>query len=132
MGGGASIFDDFWGESNKEEEKKEEVEAKAEDNTLQLDESKILQFVAYDASQKGQALISHIVMTENNEFIDNIEESYKSKIVNTILNDMSHSFSQNIDYPLQVGKANTSIKVLYDNFQIDEKGAKDFIIKQCN
>ena len=55
-------------------------------------------------------------MAENAEFIDNVEDSYKSKIVKTILNDLSHSFSHNIDYPMQVRKANTSISVLNENF----------------
>lgn len=60
---------------------------------MKVDESKILQLVSYDASQSGLPLISLIILSENAEFLEPIEESYKLKIGKTILNDLSHSFS---------------------------------------
>lgn len=73
--------------------KEEEEKKKKEENKLQIDESKILQIVSYDASQSGLPIISLIVLDENEEFIDQVEQSFKIRISKTIIGDLSHSFN---------------------------------------
>ena len=61
-----------------------------------------------------------------------MEQSFKVKIAKTILNDLSHSFSANIDYSQQVQKANSSIKVLAERLQLEEEAGKRFVMRQCD
>jgi hypothetical protein len=94
-GGGGDAFDfDSWGRDSKvDKAKEEEAKKKKEENKLQIDEAKILQLVSYDASQSGLPVISLAVLSENEEFIDNVEQSFKISISKTIINDLSHSFN---------------------------------------
>lgn len=116
-GGGDSIFDDFFGGSAIS--KKEDV--KKEENKLTIDEAKILTVTTYDASQQGFAVISLTVLNENQEYVDNVDDKYKQRIIEALLLDMILSLSTNPDINSSVKKLKSSIQYLAGKFYLDSK-----------
>ncbi|CDW90006.1 wd-40 repeat-containing protein [Stylonychia lemnae] len=127
-GGGGSIFDDFYGDSSAQTQKKQE-EVKQEESKLNVDESKIMEMVTFETSQRGYSLVSLLVMTENQDFVEQMDRKYKQLLSNSLLTDVIQSMIHG-DYNGQISKLNKSINLLAERLDIEPKESKEFIRKQ--
>eukprot|EP00347_Sterkiella_histriomuscorum_P004436 403360465 len=128
-GGGDSIFDDFYGGPSKtQNQQKSQVDQSPVENKLIIDESKILEIVSFETSQRGYSLVSLISLTENSEFIQKMDKKYKQLLANALLTDVIQSLMHG-EYG-QISKLSKSIELLAEKLEIDKKESKEFIRKQ--
>ena len=123
-GGGDSIFDDFYG-GDLQQKKKEEEKKKDEVNKITVEESKIVEVVTLDSTQKGFSLLALIVMTENQDQIEKVNEKFKQLVANSLIIDIV----QSVQYG-SINKLKQSVELLIEKLEIDEVATKNFVMDQ--